>query len=164
MIQLREGEKLIGSIRKHILSMGNLVATLILVPLIFISVRIYFQFNFFGFELQVWLALAAILLLLAMFRVYMWRNNVLYITNQRIIYNQQDGFFDRTVTEFLYQDVHDIRFTQKGMTATMYSYGDLIIKTPSESEIVLDMIPEPEKVIELINQIRSIRPEDRGNL
>ncbi len=88
-------------------------------------------------------------------KLYIWRNDVLFITDQRIIRNEQAGLFQKTVTEVLYQDVHEIIFNKKGFGSIVNNYGDLIIRTPFDSKIVFKKIPDPERVVEIINKTRT---------
>lgn len=154
-MQLRENEILIKIIRRHTstlyipfsLAWGILLAYLLIVY--------YFQFNFFGYG---WQALGILIMVLASFiiyKTYIWRKNAFLITNKRLINNEQGGLFNRTVTEVMYEDVNEIVFKQKGLSAAVSNYGTLVIRTPSENQIILERIPNPEKVVELINKAKS---------
>ena len=45
------------------------------------------------------LVFAVLVTMVVLYKYYIWRNNVLIITNQRVVENEQYGFFSKTVTE-----------------------------------------------------------------
>lgn len=151
---LRENEKLIRAIRRHKSSLGGIWSLSAGLVFLFLFVFFYLKFNFFGYGWQAFSVLVFILALVCLGKLYVWRNDVLYITNQRVIRNEQASLFDKTVTEILYQDVHEITFNKKGLASIVNNYGDLVIRTPSENKIVFEKIPDPEKVVEIINNTR----------
>lgn len=152
---LRENEKLIKVVRHHKSSLSGVWSLSAGLVFLFLFVLFYLKFNFFGYGWQAFSVLTFILALVCLGKLYIWQNDVLYITNQRVIRNEQSGLFNKTVTEILYQDVHEITFNKKGLTSIMNNYGDLVIRTPSENKIVFDKIPDPEKVVEIINKTRT---------
>lgn len=152
---LRENEKVITVVHRHKSGLnGSLFFSASLVFL-FLLVLSYFKFNFFGYGWQVFGFLLLILASINLLKLYVWRNNTLFITNQRVVKNDQSGPFNRTVTEILYSDIHEIVFKKKGITSVVNNYGTLIIRTPSDNKIIFDKIPNPEKVVEIINKTRS---------
>ena len=152
---LRENEKLIKVIRRHKSSLGGTWSLSAGLVFLFLFVFFYFKFNFFGYGWQAFSVLVFILALVCLAKLYVWKNDALVITNQRVIRNEQSGLFNKTVTEILYQDVHEITFNKKGLASLMNNYGDLIIRTPSEHKIIFEKISDPEKVVEIINQTRT---------
>ncbi|MBI2068854.1 MAG: PH domain-containing protein [Candidatus Yanofskybacteria bacterium] len=152
---LRENEKLIEVVRRHKSSLGGIWFLSAGLIFLFLFVLFYLKFNFFGYGWQAFSVLVFVLALACLYRTYVWKNDVLFITDQRVIRNEQAGLFNKTVTEILYQDVHEIIFNKKGLASIVNNYGDLIIRTPSENKIVFDKIPDPEKVVEIINKTRT---------
>lgn len=152
---LRENEQLIRAVRRYKSSLNGLWSASTGVILLFVLVLSYFKFNFFGYAWQVFGGLALTLAFVVLYKLYVWRNNVLFITNQRVIRNEQTGLFSKTVTEILHQDIHEIVFNKKGFSAMVGNYGTLIIRTPFDNKVVFDKIPDPEKVVEVINKARS---------
>ena len=153
-MQLRKDEILIKTIRRHVSSLNGSLSLAVCVLIAYLLILYYFKFNFFGYGWQVLSLLILVLLLFVFYKINIWRKNAFLITNQRLINNEQRGFFSRTVTEITYDDVHEITFKQEGLSATFSNYGTLIIRTPSENQIILDKIPDPEKAVELINKIK----------
>jgi hypothetical protein len=119
-----------------------------------ILVRYLTHFNFFGYWPPV-LAFAVLLVLpIVLYRFFIWRMDALIITDQRVVENEQRGFFSKTVTELLYRDILEISYSKEGMNASLYNYGDIKIRTASENELVFEKIPNPAEVVEVINKIR----------
>ncbi len=152
---LRENEILMKIIRRHVSSLNGSFSLAGSILIIYLLIVYYFKFNFFDYGWQVLSVLILVLILFVIYKTYVWRKNTFLITNQRLINNEQSGLFSRTVTEIIYDDVHEITFKQEGLSATISNYGTLVIRTPSENKIILERIPDPEKVVELINKIKS---------
>jgi len=153
-IVLREGERLIKTVRQH---------KMFLMPAIFgwpwlvvglILVRYAANFTFFGYWPWVFVASTLIVLLVILYRIFIWKRNALIITDQRLVENEQLGLFSKTVTELLYEDVRQISYDKHGMNASLYDFGDIKIRTASDNEIVLEKIAEPDEVVEIINSVR----------
>ena len=160
---LRENETLFNIVRRHTVALYGPFSLVGGVLVVYLLIVYYFQFNFFGYDWQVFSVLILLLVLFVVYKMYVWWKNAFLITNQRLINNEQDGLFSRTVTEVVYEDVFEIAFKQNGMSAIALNYGTLVIRTPSESQIILETIPNPEKVVELINKVKnSIRHHEQN--
>jgi len=162
-IILRENEKLVKVVHVHPV---NIIRQFLLWPWIVVAlllVRYLADFNFFGYWNFVILIAVLIVAVVVFYKYYIWRANALIITDQRVIENQQQGFFRKTVTELLYNDILQISYSREGMSATFYNYGDLIIRTASNNQIVFEMIPGPDRVVSLINEIRQQKRGLSGN-
>lgn len=126
-------------------------------PLIIVAlilVRYIARFDFFGYwSLVLAFAVLAVLLVI-MYRLFIWRMDALVITDQRFVENEQRGFFSKTVTELLYRDILEISYTKEGLSASLYNFGDIKIRTAAENELVFEKIPNPAEVVEVINKIR----------
>ena len=153
-ITLRQNEQLIKIARRHVIFLMPAFFSWPFVVVGFLAARYAFDFNFFGY--WSWALVFAVLLvvLAVLYKYYIWRNNALIITNQRVVENEQFGFFSKAVTELLYRDILEVSYDKKGVSASMYDYGDLKIRTAAENEIVLEKIADPDGTVELINQIR----------
>ncbi len=153
-IILRQNEKLIKTIRRHVFVLMPTVWSWPLLVVGLALVRTYFNFDFFGYWQWVLVFSILVVAIIILARYYIWRMNTLIITNQRIIENKQYGIFSKTVTELLYRDISEVSYTKKGISAALSNFGDIMIRTVSENEIVIDKIASPEQVVEVINQTR----------
>lgn len=73
--------------------------------------------------------------------------DVWIVTNDRIIDMEQFGLFSRTISELDLFQIQDATTEVDGFLATMFNYGDVIIKTASNnSSIVFRKVPDPNMV------------------
>ena len=153
-IILRQNEKLIKVVRRHMMFLVPVFFSWPLVIIGLVLVRYVFDFNFLGY--WGWILIFAVLLvaLIILYKYFIWRNSALIITDQRVVENEQRGFFSKTVTELLYRDIREISYSKEGVNASIYDYGDLKMRTAADSDIIIEKIAEPDETVEIINQIR----------
>lgn len=58
--------------------------------------------------------------------------DVWIVTNERIINSEQQGLFNRTVSELHLDQIQDITSETKGFLATFLTYGDVYVQTAAE--------------------------------
>jgi hypothetical protein len=162
-IILRENEKLVKVVHMHAINVFRAFLTWPWIVLALLLIRYLANFNFFGYWNFVILIAALIVAVIVFYKYYIWKANALIITDQRVIEHQQWGFFTKTVTELLYNDILQISYSKEGMSATFYNYGDLIIRTASNNQIIFEMIPGPDRIVSLINSIRQEK-RSSGNI
>lgn len=153
-ITLRQNEQLIKIVRQHVMFLMSMFFSWPFILIGFLVVRYALGFNFFGYWSWVLVFAVLLVLLIILYKYYIWRNNALIITNQRIVENEQHRFFSKTVIELLYRDILEVSYDKKGVSASIYDYGDLKIRTAAENVIILEKIAKPDEIVELINQIR----------
>lgn len=96
-------------------------------------------------------ALATVVFVLAAFAVfskpyYEFAASVLILTNQRIMYLKQLGFFGRKIIETELRNIVDISSDTSGPIRMSLGFGDLIIRTAGAStgtEIIVRNISDP---------------------
>lgn len=153
-IILRQNENLVKIVRKHVMFLLPVFFTWPLIIIVLVLVRHLAHFDFFGYWPLVFAFAVLLVLLIVMYRFFIWRMDAMIITDQRVVENEQRGFFSKTVTELLYRDILEISYTKEGMTSSLYNFGDIKIRTAAENEIVFEKIPGPAEVVEIINRIR----------
>ena len=153
-IILRQNENLVKVVRKHVMFLLPVFFTWPLIIIALVLVRYLAHFDFFGYWPLVLAFAVLLVLLIVLYRFFIWRMDALIITDQRVVENEQRGFFSKTVTELLYRDILEISYTKEGMVASLYNYGDIKIRTASENELVFEKITGPAEVVEVINRIR----------
>lgn len=155
-IILRQNEELIKVARQHVMFLMPVFFTWPLIVVALLIGRYFLHFDFFNY--WNWTLVFAILVvaLIILYKYYIWLNNALIITNQRVVKNEQRGFFSQTVTELLYQDILEISYSKQGMNASLYDFGDLQIRTASENQIIVEKIADPDGTVELINKVRRV--------
>lgn len=99
-------------------------------------------------------ALATVIFVLAAFAAfsrpwYEYSASVLILTNQRIMYLMQKGFFGRKVIETELSNIVDISSDTSGPIRMSLGFGDLIVRTAGAStgtEIIVKNIPDPFEI------------------
>ena len=153
-IILRQNENLVKMVRKHVIFLLPVFFGWPWIIVVLILVRYLAHFDFFGYWPFVLILAVLLILLVIMYRLFIWRMDALIITDQRVVENEQRGFFSKTVTELLYRDILEISYTKEGVASSIYNYGDIKIRTASENEIVFEKVPDPAGVVEVINRNR----------
>lgn len=154
MIDLREGEEILKIVRQHRSVMSGAIVWPVILTGLVLWVFVKFNVDLFGYSWQVVVGIILIATLVILYKISLWRKNILIITNQRLILDARPGIFSRTVTELLYRDIQGISFEQVGLSALINRYGKLIIKTPSGSDVTFDKVPSPAEIVKTINEIR----------
>ena len=97
----------------------------------------------------------AILVLLLVAVLWIWRRNKVVITDQHIVDIDQLGLFNRKVSTLRLEEIQDISASVKGPLQTILQYGSIVIQTAGEREnFVFNYVPNP---YELEHYILSIR-------
>lgn len=106
------------------------IATL-LVSLYYIGAWIMYYHAFVGYHLDLWV-----------------------ITDQRIINIEQNGLFNRVMSELNLSKIQDVTSEIKGQMQTIFDYGHVYIQTAAEQErFVFESVPHPEALAQLIAQL-----------
>ena len=73
------------------------------------------------------------------------------LTDQRIISIEQQGLFDRIISELNMSKVQDVTSETRGQMQTFLNYGAVYIQTAAEKErFIFENIPHPEEVARII--------------
>lgn len=76
------------------------------------------------------------------------------ITTVRIINREQNGLFNRVVSELDLKRIQDVTAEQKGFFPTIFYYGEVYIQSAGVKErFVFEQIPQPYKIAKLIQQL-----------
>ena len=153
-----DDEEIILVLRRHWFTNLSwiLVAVLMLIlPLVlpFISVL-----DFFPAEYQFILAIFWYLLAFAIaFEKFLaWYFNVFILTEERVIDIDFFNLLDKKVSEAKIGMIQDVTSKTAGVSQTLFNYGNILIQTASEIPvIVIDKIPNPNLVLQVLQQMRS---------
>jgi len=95
------------------------------------------------FGLVAVLAVGATLLVLFV-AGFVYRQNFLIVTNKNITEVLQRNLFNRQVSELSMANIEDISSFQKGVFATMFNYGTMVVETAGEqNNFVFTFCPRP---------------------
>ncbi len=146
-------ERLVQIVRRYWLTL----TTPILASIVLIVAPFFFLVPLFRLGTKGVAGFTALLILgiLWMVRTLMvYSLNVFILTDMRIIDVDQRGFFNRSVSECLYRNIQDVSIRVKGLAATMFHYGNIIIQTAgSASNVELEGVKDPQKVQEVISRL-----------
>ncbi len=93
----------------------------------------------------------------------MWFYNVYIVTNERLVDIDFIGLLSKTVNVAQLKDLQDVNYTQKGILASFFNYGDVIVQTASEqktpdsageeSAFTFEAVGMPDKIAAMISQL-----------
>ena len=84
-----------------------------------------------------------------------WRDSLLAVTERRLIITRRNGFFERHVTEIPYAKVHEISYRVRGLFATLFRYGTLLIESAgSDAPLEMRRLRRPESLQEMIAELQ----------
>jgi len=96
------------------------------------------------------IAVVAVGVLLAMSTV-VYRQSKLTVTDRNIVQVVQKGILIRKVSRLSLANVEDVSSEQKGVFASMFNYGTLVIETAGEqANFIFNFCPNPHRVAKII--------------
>lgn len=96
---------------------------------------------------------------------YRYYYDVWVVTNQRIVDSTRRSPFQHSMASADLTDVEDIRVERSGLLQTLFDYGDVRCQTAGELlNFVLAGIPEPSKVLALVDASRDAARRELGRL
>lgn len=177
--RLEPGERIIRSVRKHwFIFFGQLLpfAILALLPLLIPDFMAGLAAGAPAFAVDFSLGNPWVRLLLGVWWLLLWIGafniftqyylNRWIITNTRIVYVYQHGFFSREVASFLLIRVQDVTVETYGFFATLLHYGNLIVQTASENSQHFRMsgIPDPSHLRDVImTHVADLHDDGKAN-
>jgi len=88
-------------------------------------------------------------------RFLSWYFNVYIITDERVVDIDFNNLLDKKFSEAKISMIQDITSRVSGLSQTILNYGTVYIQTASEvPEIQFEKVPNPEKVILVLQQLR----------
>lgn len=98
-------------------------------------------------------ALLDVLALAILFFAYIvYRQNRIILTNMHFVQITQSGLFARTLSKLSLDELQDVRGTRKGLFATIFNYGEILIETAgNEENFFFRPAPDPLNIAEAIN-------------
>lgn len=76
--------------------------------------------------------------------IYLYRSNVVFVTNQKIAQVLYITIFNRKISQLNIGDLQDVTVTQHGLFAHIFNYGTLVIETAGEQQnYTFTYVPSP---------------------
>lgn len=152
--KLKPEENVIAVKRRH--SIVYFIPIFICTLIIFADFFLLFWF----LQYKIWglLGFLVILILALIYlirKILIWYFHLTIITNFRIIDCDQKGIFSRSQKECFVDKIVEVSYNKKGIFATIFNYGNIQIKTASESAgLEIDSVSKPDSVKEMITEIQ----------
>jgi hypothetical protein len=87
-----------------------------------------------------------------------WYFNIYIVTDQHLVDIDFHSLLLRDVTEASLDNIESAKSTIKGITRSMFNYGDVVISTAAEhQDITFDGVPYPDRVADRINDLKERR-------
>ncbi len=100
------------------------------------------------------MVIAALMAIIGLVALFIFRQNRIVLTNQNLCQIEQFGLFGRKVAKLNLDDVQDVSGHRTGFWATIFNYGDVIVETAGEQEsFIFHQAPDPTGIASFINQI-----------
>jgi hypothetical protein len=154
-----EGEQIYLAIRSHWITNIHWIVTFILmmfVPLFFKYLN-FLDFLPFNYRLVLLLFWYLITFIYAFEGFLSWYFDLFIITNHRVIDIDFNNLLNRHFAEADLSAIQDTSSSIKGILATFFNFGDVLIQTAGETnQINFEKIANPEKVIKLLKELRDL--------
>lgn len=147
-VALSEGEYIITSVPRH--PIGLFLPFLSGIFLITIALVCLFNYDLIAKQLQLtgfmanyyaMMIPAAAFIAFAMFIIYVayfiYTNNRLFLTNERVVQEIQRGFFSRSEQTASLVNIEDVSFTQFGVIQQIFNYGSIRLTIEGSENIYL---------------------------
>jgi hypothetical protein len=94
----------------------------------------------------------------------LYKNNVIYVTNEKVAEVQYKGLFNKSISQLSIGDVQDISVKQTGIPAHIFNYGTLVIETSGEQQnYTFSYVPRPYEASKVIVQAHEDNLKLYGN-
>jgi hypothetical protein len=151
---VKEGEEALAVIRRSplIAILPTTIATLcIIAPFFFLYPLLRFG--------PIGSIIVAVLLLFGCFlgfrTLWVYQLNAFILTAERIIDVDQRGMFHKIVSEATFDKVQDVSYIVKGIFATIFQYGTIVVQTAgANANLELEGVRHPRRVQELISKLQ----------
>lgn len=141
--------------RRHPAAFLPILATIFLMIVLGLLI-LFFLSSFLAYNFVLLLG-SAYLLFLALFTIVEFFDFYfdLYIaTDRRVADIDQNKFFNRSISELLYEDVQDVEAKENGILATLFGFGDVEIQTAgARPNFTFSQVGNPREVAAIILDI-----------
>lgn len=153
-IRIKKDEEIIYAVRRYGLTFfWQFVLVIIFLVIPFLFIFWLFAHSWWGISLFI---LSLVISLSILIRtLFLWRKNILVLTNQRLVDFDQLGFFEEVVSDIPYDQVEDVHGRVKGICQTIFKYGNVNIQTGNgKVMVVVDRVKNPVSIQREINRLR----------
>lgn len=151
--ELDPNERIIRIVHRHWIDLVPTIA--VSSALIFLVVIFAYLYGRYAVDVPlpgvlVWTILTLISLMAVLFfivGVFVFRRNILILTNIHLAQVEQIGLFNRRVSQLSFMKVQDVTGTRPGILATILDFGDVEVQTAGEQEkFTFHHAPHPDQL------------------
>jgi len=158
------GEVIYLAVRPHLISNLSWISMTILmlfIPLFFH----YFSFLDFlplNYQISAIFFWYLITFMFSFEKLLSWYFDFYLITNKRIVDISFNNLLNRHFAQTDISMIQDVSSSVKGVLATFFNFGDLLIQTAAEiNQINFEKVPNPQKIIRLIKELQEVEKSNR---
>lgn len=165
-VQLQNNETVIETLRRHPVYMILQIIGVVIVAILVIWLLNWLKSMFGATAFNILTAATVVLGLLAAYFVYYgYKNDMWLITDQRLVDSTKKNPFNHEVASADLLNVQDITVSRKGFFPTIFNFGEVRCQTASATQVfTLHGVPDPNAVLELIDQTRDNARERAANM
>jgi len=90
-----------------------------------------------------------------------WYFDLFLVTNERVVDINFNNLLNKHFAEANLDVIQDVSSSVKGILGTFFNYGDVLIQTAAEiNQINFEQVPNPEKIIKLLKELRDSNQGD----
>lgn len=138
----------------------TLTVILLVVPLILLAFESVIPFIRLDVLTKILLVLVYYLIVFgyAFLNFVLWYFQVTVITTKKILDMDLNGILSRQVNEAPLESIQDIEYTQKGMLASFWNYGDILMQTETRTQnLEVVKAPHPARAVDIISELISAK-------
>lgn len=159
-------EKIVLFVRRHLISFLPtvfLTFLMMVLPIVILSITINnFMLTKYSNLFQYFvLGSSAYILFILTFFIVNWIDyyfDILIITDSRLVNIEQNGLFNRQISQVDLLRVQDVSTSVKGIIPTMFNYGSVVVQTagesnsthPGSSDFTMLSLPNPQHIAQTI--------------
>lgn len=151
-MDLQQGESVLTRVRRHGLFLYPVLIG-VAAAVIILSLLLVLILNVIGIVIALPIVLVG--LGYCYLRWYQHTYDEWIVTNQRIVDSVKKNWFHHQMSSADLINVQDMSVEKNGILPTVFNYGNLRCQTAgSQSHFVLQQIPDPNRILDLIDQAR----------
>ena len=144
-----ENEKLIGEVPRHPIGIYTRITTAVLLLILlsgfgFVLTRTNLngdplravnpELSLVDFVPWVVVLLGVLIAIGTAVSIYVYRNNYLVLTDQKLVFIRMNSLFSRTISQLSIGDVQDATIEQNGMLSRLFDFGSIKVETAGEMD------------------------------
>lgn len=174
LIEFDEEEQLLAEIRKHPFGLFIIVITGIVISFaLFLGIAVLAASSLFAtlglgninsIVAFIGFLLSLIVMAITFINAYLYRNNVVFVTNEKLAQVLFITLFNRKISQLSIGDVQDVTVQQKGFLPNVIGYGTLVVETAGEQQnYTFTFVPKPYETSKVIINAHESNLKQYGN-